>query len=530
VLTEEPSTPAAGFIVPRQVIPESPENHEGHTNVSGTTLGHGDVVPGDSQVADKIVTHLPFLQQQATLLMTLLVPPDLNPDSFAAEAKRLSESSHPHRKRLKRYVEGLTDELEDSPLSRDGKSLLNVSEARRLLTPIQLDAAITNLHMTNCALLALNMFLPSMGTESHSQVIQELDAQFPACLMNDFADSSSSRAIGASATSESTFNIALNIRTQFFIMELERRQQEPGFSPFSVLRQVFAMDLTPNEADSQDAPSSFRGFNLPGVLQDDDGHLPEHLPEKLLIAVSDRFSDLQEELSEWDSVDIDGLKKAYRWRAFERDLGRWICTRDKEIKDDVRRLSERQAHTSPPPRRLTSVPVGTPSRRQVSTVPHSVETRRQTPLVQKTRSPQKERMVNTAPVTDEATVVNEATAEDDATAVDEASVVVKAPVANRVPGNNAFRSAAVPQKLPSQGSSDPNRQSLTKNPSRRTSTKYVFYSCLSCSSATNLHLQQLPKPVLTWSAQETHDDLPARTSAQRRIASTTPFYEYRQFG
>ncbi|KAJ5124170.1 uncharacterized protein N7515_007995 [Penicillium bovifimosum] len=489
VLPEEPSIPAPVFTVPGQVIPESPENPEGHTNVSGTTLGHGDVVPDDSQVADKIVTHLPFLQQQASLLMTLLVPPDLNPDSLAAEAKRLSESSHPHRKRLKRYVEGLTDELEDSPLSRDGKSLLNVSEARRLLSRVQLDAAITNLHMTNCAVLALNIFLPSMGTESHSQVIHELDAKFPACVMNDFAHSSTSREIGASATREATFNLALNIRTQFFIMELERRQQEPDFSPFSVLRQVFAMDLTPNEADSQDAPSSFRGFNLPGVLQDADGHLPEHLPEKFLIAVNDRFSDLQEELSEWDSVDIGSLKKAYRWRAFERDLARWICTRDKEIKDDVRRLSERQAHTSPPARRLTSVPLGTPNRRQVSTIERSVETREPS-LVLGTRSPQKERAVNTASVTDEATAVNEAIAEDDATAVDEASVADEAPVASRVPGNNAFRSPALPPKRPATTSSVSSKQSL-----RRTSTNnYLNPFSLAVLKRRMMSCQREPPP------------------------------------
>ncbi|KAJ5555054.1 hypothetical protein N7535_007498 [Penicillium sp. DV-2018c] len=463
VLAEEPSTPAAGVIPPRQVIPGSPDNHEGHTNVSGTTLGHNDVVPGNSQIADKIVAHLPFLQQQASLLMTLLAPPDLSPDILAVEAKKLSEPSHPHRKRLKRYVEGFKDELEDSPLSRNGKiSLLNVSEARRLLNPVQLHAAVVNLYMTNCAMLALNMFLPSMGTEPISQVIQDLDAQFPACVMNSFANGSTSREIGASATSEATFYLALNIRTQFFIMELERRQQEHDFNPFSVLRQVFAMDLTPNEQDSQDAPSSFRGFNLPTVLEDADGHLPEHLPEKFLIAVSDRFGDLQEELSETDSVDIDGLKKAYRWRAFERDLARWICTRVKELNADARRLSESQARTSPSARRLTSVPLGTPYRRQVSTVLHSVETRRQTPLVQESRSPLNELSVNTAPVTDEATAVNETIAEEDATAVDEASVVDKAPVASQVPGNNAFPSPAVPRRLPARVSSDPDRQSLRR--------------------------------------------------------------------
>ncbi|KGO75291.1 hypothetical protein PITC_001040 [Penicillium italicum] len=443
-VTEEPSTPSLGFIVPRQVIPESPENHEGHTNVSGTTLGHNDVEPVDFQVADKIATHLPFVQQQATLVMSLLVRSDMNPDNLAAESKKLVDSNHQNRKRLRRSVEGLTDELEDSPLSRDGKSFLDITQARRLLSSTQLNASIADIYMTNCALLTLNMFLPSIGTESQSEVMEQLDSQFPACVMSNFADSSMSRPVGASNTSEATFNLALDIRTQFFIMELERRQHEHDFSPLSILRQVFTMDLAPSEDDSQDMPGSFRGFNLPGVLQDDDGHLPEHLPEKFLIAVSDRFNELHEELYEGNSVDISGMKKAYRWRSFERDLARWIYARDREIKDDIRRLAE-IVHKSPSARRLTSVPVGTPSRRPASAAPPSGDNSRR-----QSQSPQKEQSVNIPPGVDMATDAD------------------TAPQADKVAGNSAFRLGTAPN-VPEQSVSDQAGQVAAKDPGRRKS-------------------------------------------------------------
>ncbi|CAG8898858.1 unnamed protein product [Penicillium egyptiacum] len=461
-VTEEPSTPSPGSIVPRHVVPESPENHEGHTNVSGTTLGHNDVEPVGSQVADKIATHLPFVQQQATLVMSLLVRPDLNPDSLAADSKRLLDSNHPNRKRLRRSVEGLTDELEDSPLSRDGKSFLDISQARRLLSSAQLDASITDIYMTNCALLTLNMFLPSIGTESQSEVIQQLDSQFPACVMSNIADSSMSREIGASNTSETTFNLALGIRTQFFVMELERRQHEQDFRPLSILRQIFAIDLAPSEDGS---PGSFRGFNLPGVLQNEDGHLPEHLPEKFLVAVSDRFNELHEEISEWDSVDIDGLKKAYRWRSFERDLARWIYARDREIKDDIRRLSEK-ALNSPAPRRLTSVPAGTPSRRQGSTVPPSGEISRRGPLPQQTHSPQKERLANTAPDANRALHTEMATQAEPAPQTQHAE---RSAQADKVPDNVASRSGITSQRVPGQSLSDQVPQMVAKDPGRRKS-------------------------------------------------------------
>jgi hypothetical protein len=432
------------------VVPESPENHEGHTNVSGTTLGHNDVEPVDYQVSEKIATHLPFVQQQATLVMSLLVRPDLNPDNLAAESKKLVDSSHPNRKRLRRSVEGLTDELEDSPLSRDGKSFLDLTQARRLLSFAQLDMSIVDIYMTNCALLTLNMFLPSMGTESQSEVIQQLDSQFPACVMNNLVDGHMLRKVGASNTTEATFNLALGIRTQFFIMELERRQHEQDFIPLSILRQVFAMDLISSEDDSQSMPGSFRGFNLPGVLQDDDGHLPEHLPEKFLIAVSDRFNELHEEISEWDSVDIDGLKKAYRWRSFERDLARWIYTRHREIKDDIRRLSAlaERMHSSPASR-LISISAGTPSRRQVSAVPPVGESPSQGPLPQRTQSPQKEPSVphvERTPQAEEATQVKTE--------------------------NNASQSGTASEKIPEQNVPNRVTQLAAKDPTRRKSKGY----------------------------------------------------------
>ncbi|KAJ5428373.1 hypothetical protein N7445_009827 [Penicillium cf. griseofulvum] len=456
-LTEEPSTPSPDLVVPRRVVPESPENHEGHTNVSGTTLGHNDVEPVDSQVANKVATHLPFVQQQATLVMSLLVRPDLNPDSLAAESRKLVDSSHPNRKRLRRSVEGLTDELEDSPLSRDGKSFLDVSQARRLLSSAQLDMSIADIYMTNCALMTLNMFLPSMGTESQSEVIQQLDSQFPACVMSNLVDGYMSRKVGTSNTTEATFNLALGIRTQFFIMELERRQHEQDFSPLSILRQIFAMDLISSEDDSQSIPGSFRGFNLPGVLQDDDGHLPEHLPEKFLLAVSDRFNELHEELSEWDSVDIDGLKKAFRWRSFERDLARWIYTRDREIKDDIRRLSAQaeKVHSSPTTRLLTSVPAGTPSRRQVSAVPPSGESPRRGSLSQRTQSPQKERLINIAPGVKMVPHVEQ---------TPQAEQVARAETES-----NTSRSGTTPQKAPEQDVSNQVAQLAAKDPGRRKS-------------------------------------------------------------
>jgi hypothetical protein len=433
------------------VIPESPGNHEGHTNVSGTTLGQNDPEPVDSQVGMKITNHLPFIQEQATLVMNLLVPQDLNPDSIAAEAKRFRESTHPNTKRLKRSVEGMIDEMNDSPLSLNGMTFLDISQVRRLVSSTQFEISLPNLHMTNCASLALNIFFSTNGTSAQPQVIQELDANFPMCIMNNVAESSGSREIGSSNNQDTTFNLALNIRTQFFIMELERRQREHDFNPIAILRQIFCMDLTPSEDHLEEIPGSFRGFNLPGVFQDEDGHLPENLPDKLQVAVSDRFNELHEEISEWEEYDVGGLKKAYRWRSFERDLARWVHTRSREIKEDIRRLSEKQAQQSPAIRRFTPVPIATPKLRQVSAVPPSAERPRRGHSGQNSWSPLQDSLLNEAP------------------------------------RNNSPRLATSPQKASASVVSNQPKELVAKDPARRKSKRYCMLTLQSLLWITDFH-------------------------------------------
>ncbi|KAJ6087290.1 hypothetical protein N7467_006204 [Penicillium canescens] len=397
-LPEEPLTSSPRNPTPSrpEVVPESPENHEGHTNVSGTTLGPNDLEPNNAHVADEIARQLPHVQQEAINVLGLIIPQDLMPSILAEEAKRLADHTNPNRKRLRRFVEGMKDELSDLPLVRQGRTFLDISEFRQRLSSAQLEGSLPSLYLTNCALLALNMFLPSLGTEDKSQVIQDLDAQFPACFVDRLADGTTVGAVGATELKQETFDLALSIRTQFFIMELERRREFRNFDPIAILRQIFCMDLIPGEDDNQETPTSFRGFNLPDVLQDEDGHLPESLPEKFQQAVYERFGDLRDEIYD-DGV--DSLKRLYKLRFFERELARWIQGRDKEIKEDLKRLSDDQA-TRASSRRLASASVGPANLRQGSVLSTPQKGRALEPRIQQSRSPQKVRTVEPAPVVD----------------------------------------------------------------------------------------------------------------------------------
>jgi hypothetical protein len=325
-------------------------------------LGPYDLEPNPSHVADKIISQLPHVQQEAINILGLVIPQNMKPSILAEEAKRLADSSNPNRKRLRRFVDGMKDELSDLPLVRQGRTFLDISDFRQRLSSAQLELSLPSLHLTNCALLALNIFLPSLGTDDKWQVIQELDSQFPACFMEQLADGTTAGIIGATELHQETFDLALSIRTQFFIMEVERRRDFRNFDPIAILRQIFCMDLIPGADDNDESPTSFRGFNLPGVLQDEDGHLPESLPERFQTAVFERFGDLRDEIYD-DGV--ESLKRLYKLRFFERELVRWIQGRNKEIKEDLKHLTEDQG-TRASPYRLASATAGPVNMRQGS--------------------------------------------------------------------------------------------------------------------------------------------------------------------
>ncbi|KAJ5306323.1 hypothetical protein PENANT_c017G00349 [Penicillium antarcticum] len=381
----------------REVVPESPENHEGHTNVSGTTLGPSDLEPNNAHIANNIAGQLPHVEKEANDVLGLIIPQNLKPRILAEEAKRLADSNTPNGKRLRRFVHGMKDELSDMTLVRQDRTFLDISDFRQHLSSAQFESVLPSLHLANCAQLALNMFLPSLpslGTNDKLQVIQELDIQFPACFMERFADTTTVGTIGATELQQETFDLALSIRTQFFIMELERHRESRDFDPIAILRRIFCMDLIPGAEDNQEPPTTFRGFNLPGVLQDEDGHLPEI--DKLEEAVDERFDDLRHGIFKYG---VDHPKRVYELRVFERDLARWIQGRDKEIKEDLKRLSDDQA-TRASSRRLTTASVGPANLLQGSVLPTPQKGRLLEPRTQQspqqTRSPQRVRTVEPA--------------------------------------------------------------------------------------------------------------------------------------
>lgn len=176
------------------------------------------------------------------------------------------------------------------------------------------------LHRVNCARFALETLLAS-NSESQRSVITGLEGRFPAPFTSDEMPSAFERA---------TFDLALDIRTQFLVSELEAREGDDR-NPIEILNGVFYDEVM----DEEDEPG-LRGFSL-APFEDVNGRLPERFWD----AVAERIDDIRASLADGD--DIQKLKETYPWRKFCLRTVRWIWKIDHSLErqsvEETSRLS-----------------------------------------------------------------------------------------------------------------------------------------------------------------------------------------------
>lgn len=326
MVAESPQTPGRKAPAPTTSVLESPGNQEGHSALSGTTVHHVSESEDESDVLD-MVDELPDLQQAAGSLLDLLISSNSDPISIFNAAKRTRDTD---AKRVKRHSKKLLERMKvygqqtfiDVPQSKRQIPSVEPKDGSRPWSPSP------TLHLSNCARLVLDILLENVGSQPTLRAIRSLETQFPAPFMDQITDGTRSMSVGTSATEKSTFELALEIRTQFFIMELERCQTEPDFDPKSILMKVF---YTQDVHDVVD-PGLLRGFNLAGAFEDENGCLPYRFQD----TVAERIRELEVEIfDDDDALNIKGLRAAFSWKRFVLRTANFIYQREREIRHDL---------------------------------------------------------------------------------------------------------------------------------------------------------------------------------------------------
>ncbi|KAJ5726067.1 uncharacterized protein N7483_007424 [Penicillium malachiteum] len=317
------------------VVPESPNNPEGHTNISGTTfLDHLDESDDDEVPNDPLlmVDELPDLQHVASTLMIMLVSSHEDPINMVNEARRLrsADPKSPETRRLKTACRKLMERMNHF----SHETFIDVPHIQSLIPsiPAKDDIAAWSpspaLHNANCARLAYELLLSTAESQSARQMVHTLNSQYPAPFLDKL---SSNPSTGSSGAEKATFELALEIRTQHFIAEFEKLQGSKDFDPKALLQSVF-YDNSIHQGRELDS-RWLRGFALAIALQDENKCLPDRFHD----AVLDRIGELRLDMFDDDGApNPSGLKSSFPWKRFSVRAARFLHSRDREIRRDLK--------------------------------------------------------------------------------------------------------------------------------------------------------------------------------------------------
>ncbi|KAJ5886683.1 uncharacterized protein N7473_009357 [Penicillium subrubescens] len=323
------------------VVPDTPAHEEGSTNISGTTfLAHDSDQDSDSTDSEDggidaidMADELPDLHQASTRLLELVGTNSSDAKGIYEVAKRIANPTHADNKRFKRVYKKLADSMKVFT----SESYIDAISVARLIPWVTGDAPERwdprpYLYRANCAWLALTTLSAAIGSQTQVQAIENLDRQFPAPFMSRMTRPKQKLTGGASCSLKATIDLALEIRTQFFIAELERRQHEKSFDAASILKGVFYQDSTLGNSNGPSGAGALRGFNLEGSFQDENGRLPDSMHDE----VSVRIDELETALFDDDNnLNLKGLKIIFSWRRFCLRVARFVQLREHEFKGTI---------------------------------------------------------------------------------------------------------------------------------------------------------------------------------------------------
>jgi hypothetical protein len=332
-----PSSPAKRLSQVRTsggVIPESPDDHD----ISGTTFLPTDSEPETGDLdAIMMIESLPDLQRAATAILDFFAP-STTPAHIIALAKRLQDPKSSHSRKLERMRSTFATQVKYF----GSESYIAVDRIVSILPSVELSAGLesaeTNswrvdgiLYKSNCAQLALEMLTQSSLTESVESSMYDLEGKFPSSFLSALVRENDVRNADQSSHRRSTFDLALDIRTQFLKTSLQMYiNKKETYNPHGLLHRVFFNEILDTQGDVDNPP--LRGFNLSG-LQDEDGNLPSRYEDD----VQDRIGDIRKFFKDNGAVDLVGLEAEFPWEGFVYSLAKWIRLRNEEINRHLNR-------------------------------------------------------------------------------------------------------------------------------------------------------------------------------------------------
>ncbi|KAL8649034.1 MAG: hypothetical protein Q9210_004636 [Variospora velana] len=316
------SNTAPGII--RRPIARPTKSPEGTSNFSGTTArisgsGHDLSVISAEDMTDA----LPDLCVASNKILDLLLPENISESSVQIIKDQHSDVKSKQTRQLRRLVPNFQAQREvyggdrfiDVPAAV--RAIAGVSRANDVrLGPWRVDPV---LYQANLA--SLITALVAQSGEDNEQLIIGLDEAFPQPFVHRFVkETPVTEVADGSALLKQTFELALEIRSRFFINSARRLLNESGFDPDELLTQVFYTE--------QDR---LKGWNVAG-LASDHGHRNVGFRTSIINRLDQLRATFSEEVP---PIDLEELDKAFPYARLSRLLVQWSQLRLQEIKTQL---------------------------------------------------------------------------------------------------------------------------------------------------------------------------------------------------
>lgn len=275
----------------------------GHTvQTTYTQFAHGKFDRAE------MIAALADLQDDSNAFISLASVADEN--AVAVLHAKTDEGLPPSARRFKGRFKGLLDTFQSSldPYKEPSHDFISVRRAVCILFNVENWEEVTDENRTSEALFQLANVTQLLSLTLHGRAaakLHDINLTFPTPFITEFSTSWGGQLTGK------TVELALSIRTQYFIDKLYEKLERPDFDPDTILRDVFF------SADGSDVWLALE-------LEDDDGNLPADWRPMF----QQRIQDIREHLStEAPYVDLETLEEAFPWPVFHTELVQWAVMR-----------------------------------------------------------------------------------------------------------------------------------------------------------------------------------------------------------
>lgn len=311
------------------------------SEMSGTTaISSFSMVEAEFLEPKYILKHMRKLCESAREFLEHLAPDNGSLDNDLHNIQEIQKPDSDFTEEYRDFNDELNVHLKH--YKSEEHSYIHVRAVHRVLFGVNPDLAAAQsgidliLYLANVLVFAKQMIHSNRSEKQIWDALRQLDNSFPSQFMRSLEPEILSTDAGDSAMLKSTFDLALELRTQLAILVLEKSATDSIFNPDEVISEVFYRSELSQEGEG----SLFRGWNILALGGEDSA-----LPHQLEALVVERLNTMREffprddaSLDRGDVVDLEGLGENFPWEATILQLLHWVRFRHRELFASIDKL------------------------------------------------------------------------------------------------------------------------------------------------------------------------------------------------